>query len=74
MILAVTRPELFGPIIVAGAPLSYRAGVRRKDHPMRCSGGLLGGSWLSDIGGLWSLRRVLRSWRGAALERRCSAA
>ena len=54
MILAAIRPELFGPIIVAGAPLSYWAGVRGK-NPMRYSGGLLGGSWLtaltSDMGG-----------------------
>ena len=54
MILAALRPELFGPIILAGSPLSYWAGVRGK-YPMRYSGGLLGGSWLtaltSDIGG-----------------------
>jgi pimeloyl-ACP methyl ester carboxylesterase len=54
MMLASIRPELFGPIIVAGAPLSYWAGVRGK-YPMRYSGGLLGGSWLtaltSDMGG-----------------------
>lgn len=54
MILASIRPELFGPIIVAGAPLSYWAGVRGQ-YPMRYSGGLLGGSWLtaltSDMGG-----------------------
>ena len=54
MILASLRPELFGPIIVAGAPLSYWAGVHGK-YPMRYSGGLLGGSWLtaltSDLGG-----------------------
>jgi len=54
MILAATRPELFGPIILAGSPLSYWAGVRGK-YPMRYSGGLLGGTWLtalaSDIGG-----------------------
>jgi hypothetical protein len=53
MILASLRPELFGPIIIAGAPLSYWAGVRGK-NPMRYSGGLLGGSWLtaltSDVG------------------------
>jgi Protein of unknown function (DUF3141) len=53
MILASLRPELFGPIIIAGAPLSYWAGVRGK-NPMRYSGGLLGGSWLtaltSDLG------------------------
>src|ERR1700745_1249559 len=54
MILASLRPELFGPIIIAGAPLSYWQGVHGK-YPMRYSGGLLGGSWLtafaSDLGG-----------------------
>jgi hypothetical protein len=54
VMLAALRPELFGPIIVAGSPLSYWAGVHGK-YPMRYSGGLLGGSWLtaltSDIGG-----------------------
>jgi len=53
MMLAAVRPELFGPIIIAGSPLSYWAGVRGK-YPMRYSGGLLGGSWLtaltSDLG------------------------
>src|SRR6187455_3398941 len=54
MFLASLRPELFGPVIVAGAPLAYWAGVHGK-YPMRYSGGLLGGSWLtalaSDLGG-----------------------
>jgi pimeloyl-ACP methyl ester carboxylesterase len=53
MILASLRPELFGPVIVAGAPLAYWAGVHGQ-YPMRYSGGLLGGSWLtalsSDLG------------------------
>jgi hypothetical protein len=53
MILAAIRPELFGPIIIAGSPLEYWAGVHGK-YPMRYSGGLLGGSWLaalvSDLG------------------------
>jgi hypothetical protein len=53
MMLAAIRPELFGPIIIAGSPLSYWAGVHGK-NPMRYSGGLLGGSWLtaftSDLG------------------------
>jgi pimeloyl-ACP methyl ester carboxylesterase len=48
MMLAAIRPELFGPIIVAGTPLSYWAGVRGK-NPMRYSGGLLGGSWLTAL-------------------------
>ena len=53
MMLAAMRPELFGPIIIAGSPLAYWAGVRGQ-YPMRYSGGLLGGSWLtalaSDLG------------------------
>jgi pimeloyl-ACP methyl ester carboxylesterase len=53
MMLAAMRPELFGPIIIAGSPLSYWQGVHGK-YPMRYSGGLLGGSWLtalaSDLG------------------------
>ena len=53
MILASLRPELFGPLIIAGTPLAYWAGVHGK-YPMRYSGGLLGGSWLtaltSDLG------------------------
>ena len=53
MMVAAIRPELFGPIIIAGSPLSYWAGVRGQ-YPMRYSGGLLGGSWLtaltSDVG------------------------
>lgn len=53
MILASLRPELFGPLIIAGAPLAYWQGVHGK-YPMRYTGGLLGGSWLtamtSDLG------------------------
>jgi Protein of unknown function (DUF3141) len=48
MMLAAVRPELFGPIIIAGSPLSYWAGVHGK-NPMRYSGGLLGGSWLTAL-------------------------
>jgi hypothetical protein len=53
MMAAAIRPELFGPLIIAGSPLSYWAGVRGQ-NPMRYTGGLLGGSWLtalmSDLG------------------------
>ncbi len=53
MMLAATRPELFGPIIIPGSPLSYWAGVEGQ-NPMRYTGGVLGGSWLtaltSDLG------------------------
>ena len=53
MLVAAIRPELFGPIIVAGSPLSYWAGVEG-ENPMRYTGGLAGGSWMtaltSDLG------------------------
>jgi pimeloyl-ACP methyl ester carboxylesterase len=48
MMLAALRPDLFGPIIIAGSPLSYWQGVHGK-YPMRYSGGLLGGSWLTAL-------------------------
>jgi pimeloyl-ACP methyl ester carboxylesterase len=48
LILAAVAPELFGPILLAGSPVSYWAGVEGK-NPMRYSGGLLGGSWLSSL-------------------------
>ena len=50
MMLAAMRPELFGPIIIAGSPLSYWAGVHGK-NPMRYTGGLLGGTWLTALMG-----------------------
>ncbi|MEI6161463.1 MAG: DUF3141 domain-containing protein, partial [Roseococcus sp.] len=50
MMMAAIHPELPGPILLAGAPLSYWAGVRGK-NPMRYTGGLLGGSWLTAMTG-----------------------
>jgi hypothetical protein len=51
--LSLYAPRSRGPILIAGAPLSYWAGVRGK-NPMRYLGGMLGGSWLarlaSDLG------------------------
>lgn len=53
MMLAATRPDLCGPVIVPGSPLSYWAGVVG-ENPMRYTGGLAGGSWItaltSDLG------------------------
>jgi pimeloyl-ACP methyl ester carboxylesterase len=53
MALNATRPELFGPLMVVGAPISYWAGSSTL-NPMRYSGAALGGSWLasftSDLG------------------------
>ena len=48
MMLAAVYPELCGPIIAAGSPLSYWAGVRG-ENPMRYTGGMLGGSWLTTM-------------------------
>ncbi|HSE60266.1 MAG TPA: DUF3141 domain-containing protein, partial [Nitrospiraceae bacterium] len=50
MMLAATRPDLFGPIIIAGSPLSYWAGIEGQ-HPMRYTSGLVGGSWLTALTG-----------------------
>jgi hypothetical protein len=49
-IMAATRPELAGPILLAGSPLSYWAGVRGK-NPLRYLGGLLGGTWATALAG-----------------------
>jgi hypothetical protein len=46
--LAAVRPELPGPILIAGSPLSYWAGAPGL-NPMRYAGGMLGGSWLSYL-------------------------
>lgn len=52
--LAAVRPEIMGPVILNGAPLSYWAGASGQ-NPMRYTGGLLGGKWLEsmacDLGG-----------------------
>jgi hypothetical protein len=53
LMVAMLRPDLFGPCLVVGSPTSYWQGTHGK-NPMRYSGGLLGGSWLtaltSDLG------------------------
>ncbi len=53
LMVAMLRPDLFGPCLVAGSPMSYWQGVHGQ-NPMRYAGGLLGGSWLtalaSDLG------------------------
>ncbi len=48
LLVAAVRPELFGPIIVPGSPLSYWAGVEG-ENPMRYTGGLAGGSWMTQL-------------------------
>ncbi len=48
MALNALRPELFGPLMVVGAPLSYWAGSS-KLNPMRYAGATLGGAWLAAL-------------------------
>ena len=50
MIMAAVRPDVAGPILLAGSPLSYWAGVRGK-NPMRYLGGLFGGTWATALAG-----------------------
>ena len=50
MMTAALRPDLMGPIVIVGSPLSYWAGVRGRS-PMRYLGGLLGGTWLTALAG-----------------------
>jgi pimeloyl-ACP methyl ester carboxylesterase len=52
MMLAASNPEDTGPIVINGAPMSYWSGAWTEgasDNPMRYSGGLLGGTWLSSF-------------------------
>jgi len=52
MMLAAARPDITGPLVINGAPMSYWSGS--EDNPMRYAGGLFGGTWLallaSDLG------------------------
>ena len=57
MMLAASRPDITGPVVINGAPMSYWSGSWQGgegENPMRYSGGLLGGSWpallASDLG------------------------
>jgi pimeloyl-ACP methyl ester carboxylesterase len=57
MMLAASRPEITGPVVINGAPMSYWSGSWQGgegENPMRYSGGLMGGSWpallASDLG------------------------
>ena len=48
MMLSAVAPDLMGPIVIAGAPLSYWAGEGTQ-NPMRYAGGIMGGSWLASL-------------------------
>jgi pimeloyl-ACP methyl ester carboxylesterase len=53
MLVGAIDPELSGPIVINGAPMSYWAG-NDGENPMRYAGGMLGGVWpallASDLG------------------------
>jgi len=53
MLLAASQPDITGPVVINGAPMSYWGG-KENQNPMRYSGGLSGGSWgvllASDLG------------------------
>ncbi len=49
-LMAAIRPDVVGPLLLAGSPLSYWAGVHGGSS-MRYSGGLLGGTWLTALWG-----------------------
>jgi hypothetical protein len=48
--MAALSPDLPGPLLLAGSPLSYWAGVHGK-NPMRYLGGLFGGTWATSLAG-----------------------
>jgi pimeloyl-ACP methyl ester carboxylesterase len=50
MMTSALNPDLVGPLVLAGAPLSYWAGVRGK-NPLRYLGGVLGGTWMTSLAG-----------------------
>src|SRR5947207_6114925 len=52
MMLAASDPDDTGPLVLNGAPMSYWGGAWQDgggDNPMRCSGGMLGGTWLASL-------------------------
>ncbi|KLK93530.1 poly(3-hydroxybutyrate) depolymerase [Microvirga vignae] len=53
MLVGAVEPDLVGPIVINGAPMSYWAG-NDGENPMRYAGGILGGTWpalfASDLG------------------------
>jgi pimeloyl-ACP methyl ester carboxylesterase len=47
-LLSADRPDITGPVVMNGSPLSYWAGMDGKT-PMRYRGGLIGGIWLTSM-------------------------
>jgi pimeloyl-ACP methyl ester carboxylesterase len=52
MMVAASDPDSVGAVVIVGAPMSYWGGSWSEgdsENPMRYTGGLLGGSWLSSF-------------------------
>ncbi len=47
-LLSAERPDVTGPLVLNGSPLSYWAGVVG-ESPMRYRGGIFGGIWLTSL-------------------------
>ncbi|MBU0993552.1 MAG: DUF3141 domain-containing protein [Proteobacteria bacterium] len=47
-IVGADRPDLVGPLLLNGSPMSYWSGVEGQD-PLRYKGGLLGGVWMNSF-------------------------
>ncbi len=47
-LLGAERPDITGPLVLNGAPLSYWAGLRGR-NPMRYRGGIFGGTWITSL-------------------------
>ena len=47
-LLCADRPDITGPLVLNGAPLSYWGGVVGQ-NPMRYKGGLVGGAWVNSL-------------------------
>lgn len=47
-LVGAERPDLVGPMVFNGSPLSYWGGVEGA-NPMRYTGGLLGGVWINSL-------------------------
>ncbi len=48
-LIAADRPDLTGPIVLNGSPLSFWSGVQGGVDVIRYKGGLCGGSWLASL-------------------------
>jgi pimeloyl-ACP methyl ester carboxylesterase len=52
MLLAASHPDVTGPVVINGAPMSYWSGSWQGgegENPMRYLGGLMGGAWVADL-------------------------